>query len=118
MAHQNFPPGSGEWLTPWLLSSLQGLERSIGEVTGLVRSHHERIDSRIDDFREEMVGRLTRLEEKVHSSGAARPAGVPRLWEVARSLPWRHIVAVAALVVLGLMGHLTPAEVKRWLIGG
>jgi hypothetical protein len=115
MARPNIPPGSGEWWTPWLLTSLQGLERSIGEVIGLVKSHHERIDSRIDDFREEMVGRLTRLEEKVR---AGQPPRSSRLWDLAKDLPWRHILTVLGLLVLGLMGHLTPGEVKRYLIGG
>jgi hypothetical protein len=116
MAPPNIPSGSGDWLGPYILTSLQEVQRSIGEVTGLVKSHHERIDSRIDDFRGEMVGRLTRLEEKVQKGEVSRTP--TRVWEIAKDLPWKHILTVAALVVLGLMGHLTPAEIKRWLIGG
>ena len=110
---RNTPSGSSEWLGSFILSSLQDLQRAMGEVKGLVQANQDALDSRIDDFREEMVGRLTRLEEKVHGAEGRR-----RLWAIAKELPWRHILTVAALVVLGIMGHLTPAEVKRWLIGG
>ncbi len=118
------PPGSGNWLEPWILSTLQDLQRGMGELIGAVRSNEQATHRRIDDLRGEMVHRLARLEAEVRTRPAAAPAApaettqlASRLWDLARGLPWGHILTLAALGLLGALGYVSPAEIKRYLFG-
>jgi hypothetical protein len=114
--------GPGDWLGPWLLTSLQGLERRLGELTGALRASQSAAQRDMDDFRRETTARLMRLEQHMHSllSPAPRrqlPEPLEIALQVARRLPWTHIAGLAALAALGLMGHLGPDDLRRWLMG-
>jgi hypothetical protein len=130
-------PGSQSWLEPWTLSRLHELQRSIGEMIGVVRSQHEGTNRRIDDLREEMVGRFERLEAEARRppqpapppappspppSAAAAASAMPplraKLLELAKGLPWTHIATLTALGILGLLGHVSPADIRKYLLGG
>jgi hypothetical protein len=136
MTHQVPPSNSAAtaWWEPFVLQSLQGLERAVGELTGAVRTGQAATDRRIEDLRAEMVGRLELLDRTTRSgtdSGAQATAPQPpppaapvpdRHWsgallEVARGLPWTHIIMLGGLLVLGLMGHLGPADIRRVIFG-
>jgi hypothetical protein len=131
------PNGAAAWLEPFLLQSLQGLERAVGELTGAIRTGQAATDRRIEDLRAEMAGRLERLERSERETPAptrpdqARPSTPPSpppeatppphwsvvLLQAARGLPWTHIITLGDLLVLGLMGHLGPADIRRVIFG-
>jgi hypothetical protein len=111
-------PGSESWLESWILTSLQDLQRSLGDAIGTVRTGQEAINRRLDDLRTEVHGRLERLEAHVASEPEPpQPALLELAKEVARSLPWRHIIILGLLAGLGLLGHLSPEELKRLVLG-
>jgi hypothetical protein len=113
MGHANTPPGSIEWLLASMLGSIQRLESRVGELAGSLRSAQDGTNRRIDDFREEMVGRMIRVEERVLKGELRQAAAV---WTFVKALPWKHILTLGPLIVLGLLGHIGAAEWKQWLL--
>lgn len=112
MQQSSNPTGSDEWLKRFTLESFRSIERAIGELTGKVESNHSATNQRIDDFKDEAVNRLIRLEERVWKAERRR-TGV--LLSILKD--WRHLVPIATLLILGVLGHLTKADLVAWLIG-
>lgn len=101
MSQPNAPPGMGDWWPRFLADSLMDIQRGLGQLTGEVRS-----------LKEEAIGRVIRLEQRMLDQERRKEASwLPPLKE----WPWRHIVGVPALIILGLMGHAGIPEWKQLL---
>lgn len=88
----------------WLLSTLSGMERSLGKLESGQTGIHTRLDDtreQIMQIRRDLGGRMDKLE--------ARERKLPPMAE----WPWLQIVAILVLAALGAKGTLQPEEVKR-----
>lgn len=56
--------------------------------------------------------RVVRLEMRVEAMGQRKRREMAWL----HHLPWWRIMTFGPMVILGLLGHLSPAEWKSWLL--
>lgn len=100
-----------------LLANQQTNKADILEHLRLHRDHH---DQRFDDFRDEVIPRLVRLE--------ARPSKPEPESSLARSLfgsigvfllgviPWKHVWLMAPGIILAAASNLAPEGTRRFIL--
>jgi len=92
------------WALDHMVRTIGHLTHQLGQVTG-----------RQSAFENEMVNRVKELEGRERDRDR-RPAQPSKL-EIIRVLPWREIIGVTVLLILGLLGHASGQTWVEWLLG-
>jgi hypothetical protein len=87
----------GNWLFRHVLDSLEKLHTGVGSLQG-----------EFSGFKDEMVGRMVRLEKQVNKIERQRPRQ-ETAW--LQHLPWQYLLTIALAIVVGMFGWAMP----EWL---
>lgn len=102
-------------------TSLANQQTNKADILEHIRVYHEHHSQRMDDFKDEIIPRLVRLEARPSKpepeSSLARSLfgsiGV-FLWSV---LPWKHIGLMAPGIILAAASNLAPESTRKFIFG-
>jgi hypothetical protein len=92
------------WILDHVVRTLGHLTHQVGQLSG-----------RQAGFENEMVNRVKELEGRERDRDR-RPAQPSKL-EIMKVLPWREIIGIGVLLILGLLGHANGQTWLDWLLG-
>lgn len=101
-------------------TSLANQQANKADILEHIRVYHEHHSQRMDDFKDEIIPRLERLESRpskpeAESSLAKSLFGSIGvfLWGV---IPWKHLGLMLPGILLAIAGNLAPEGTKRFIV--
>lgn len=105
---RHFPPTGPDGLLGQIWHMLGRLEEGqhLNRITASERAAElkDHVDRRIDDLKDSLVDRIERLERA--------PSPLRVAWDILATMPWRHMVGLAATGWLVVHGNFSAPEIK------
>lgn len=107
---------SDDWQLP---SILMDIREKLGEVKAETRANRQALFQRTDDMMEHIDHRfgevhitLEKHDQQINDLRHGKPkrwSPVALLWH----LPWKHMIGLGVMYLIGLMGHVFPPWVRE-----